>query len=108
MPKKIGKDVITKGSSIISSPKEHEEFEEWKEEQKQEKKAGETEEVEGKELKSGMPEEPEPSADQESKEMAKEDALKQVFVNEHYRSKPKRDEEDQQDEEEEEENGEDR
>lgn len=69
MSKKIGKDVtVVKGSSIIASPKEHEEFQEWLEEQKQERKAEEAEEIEGKQIKSEMPMDKEPSAEQLSKE----------------------------------------
>ena len=94
--KKIGKDVIKKGTiGIISTPKEHEEFQKWKEEQeerRQEKKA---------EIHYRLPSE-EPSDEQLIKEKEKEMAklaearrkglLKNVHVTEHYRGRPKKEE----------------
>ena len=97
--KRIGKDVISKTGAIISTPKDHEEFEEWKEEQRQEKKAKKAEEVEGKKIQYVLPEEQptdeelEKAKAKEMEEMAKAKAqgkLKDVHVNEHHRSHPKR------------------
>jgi len=66
MPKqKIGKDVTErKAVGLISSPRESREYEEWKEEQKEEKPKEQVE------LKSPMPIEKEPSADELARERA--------------------------------------
>lgn len=108
LPKKIGKDIIDKkGTSIISTPKEHEEFEEWKSEQEEEKEQKPKEQVE---LRSEMPEEKEPSTEEMTAEMAKEaeklekakaeGKLKTVHVNEHFRGQPKGHKEEDKEEEE--------
>jgi hypothetical protein len=53
---KIGRDITEKkGSAIISSPKESEEFEQWKEEQKEERPKEQVE------IKSKMPDEGQPT-----------------------------------------------
>jgi len=111
MPKKIGKDVINKkGTAIISTPKESEEFEKWQEEQLRKEEEREQKPKVKAKLESRMPEEPEPSADELAKEKAKDyeemakwkesGKLKPVHVNEHYRSKPKQEEEQEEEEEE--------
>jgi hypothetical protein len=97
MPKKIGRDVIEKkAGGLINTPRESEEFQQWKEEREEEKEEKPKEQVE---IKSKMPEEPEPSDDEINRQRAEEMALKEVFVNEHYRRKPKRIEDEEEEEE---------
>ncbi|MEM3697845.1 MAG: hypothetical protein QXQ94_10200 [Candidatus Bathyarchaeia archaeon] len=65
---KIGKDVTERRVAIISSPKESKEFEEWKQAREEEREENPKSEVE---IKSEVPMEKEPSADEESREYAK-------------------------------------
>ena len=88
--KKIGRDIISKGASGIISAKEHEKYEQFLEERRKQKEA----DIEGKEIKTRMPEEREPSADEEEKERAKEYAemlkLRKVRVRKHQRGYPRK------------------
>ena len=64
---KIGRDITEKkGSAIISSPKESEEFEQWKEEQKEERPKEQVE------IKSKMPEEGQPTDEELNRAKAEE------------------------------------
>jgi hypothetical protein len=111
---KIGRDIIDKkASGLISTPEESKEFEEWREEREEEKEEKPKEQVE---LKSPMPIEKEPSADELARERAEiledmarlkvEGKLKPVHVVEHHRSLPRETEEDDEEDEEKEEEGE--
>jgi hypothetical protein len=93
MPK-IGRDVINKKGAILSG-KDAEDFERFQEEQLAKEEEREEKPKSQVELKSKMPEEPEPTTEQINKAMAEEAVEKEVFVNEHYRRKPKRTEEEE-------------
>lgn len=68
---KIGKDV-TSGKDAILSGKDAEDFERWQAEQLAKAEEKEEKPKRQVELKSKMPEEPEPTADQYARELAKE------------------------------------
>jgi hypothetical protein len=74
MPKqKIGRDIIEKKTSgLISSPKEEEEFEKWQEEQLAKEEEKEEKPKFQVKIKSKIPEEPEPSAEQLARERTKD------------------------------------
>jgi len=64
---KIGRDITDRKVSIISTPKEHDEFEKWKQEQLEEQER----KLKPKPiLKSKLPEEKEPTPDQLARERA--------------------------------------
>lgn len=96
---KIGEDIIKKkAGAIISTPKEHEEYEKFLEEREKQKKQEEIKEKmkeEGQITDEQLAKQREQEAD-ELAEAKEEGKLKSVHVREHYRSKPKIEEEEEQ------------